>query len=306
VQATVTDANLVLGRLPPGVFLGGGMPLDAGAARAALGRLGADMGITAEQAALGVVALADEHMTQALRVISVQRGVDPGEFSLMAFGGAGGLHVCALAEALAIPRALVPPHAGVLSALGMLAAPRGRQLSHTLCLPLQDQDDTGLRARLQALTGQGRSELLAEGVPAENIRALYSLDLRYQGQRFTLNVDYHTVEAALAAFHAAHRRRYGHALDVPVELVNLRVALVADSEPIALTDSAAVQTGAPLQTVKLVDEELPVPVWRREALGSGQVHQGPALVVDDVSTTYVARGWRVGSQTGGCLLLEHC
>ena len=303
-QPTVTDANLVLGRLLPTVFLGGGMPLDAAAAHAVLGRLGEEMGATAEQAALGVVALANEHMAQALRVISVQRGIDPGEFSLMAFGGAGGLHVCALAEALAIPRALVPPYAGVLSALGMLLAPRGRQLSHTLCLPLQAQDDVGLKARLQALTEQGRAELLAEGVDGDCIRAGYSLDLRYRGQRFTLNVAYDTVEQALAAFHSAHHQRFGHALQVPVELVNLRVALSADSAMPDLAAPVPAYSGSPLETVGLVGEPQSVPVWRREALGVDRAHDGPLLIVDDAATTFVSTGWRVCSRQDGCLLLE--
>jgi len=305
-SATVTDANLVLGRLPPSVFLGGEMQLDAEAAHAALGRLGATMGLTPEQAALGVVALANEHMAQALRVISVQRGFDPGEFSLMAFGGAGGLHVCALAEALEMPRALVPLHAGVLSALGMLTAPRGRQLSHTLCLPLQDQDDKALLARLQTLSVQGRAELQAEGVAADSLRAAFSLDLRYQGQRFTLNVPYENIEQALTAFHRAHRLRFGHALGVPVELVNLRVALTADSEPVVLTGPASDRHGEPLQTVRLVGEEQAAPVWRREALGARQTHAGPLLIIDAVATTYVARGWQVTGQASGCLLLERC
>jgi N-methylhydantoinase A len=305
-QPTVTDANLVLGRLPAALFLGGGMQLDVHAARAALAGLGAAMGLSPEQAALGVVALANEHMAQALRVISVQRGLDPGEFSLMAFGGAGGLHVCALAEALSMSRALVPPHAGVLSALGMLVAPRGRQLAHTLCLPLHEQDDAGLRTRLDELSRQGRAELLAEGVAGERIRATYSLDLRYRGQRFTLTVDYHAVEQALAAFHRAHLQRFGHALDVPVELVNLRVALVADGEPVALTETAPMLPGTPLQTVSLAGEAQPVPVWRRAALAGGRTHAGPLLVADGVATTFVAAGWCVTTLAGGCLLLERC
>ena len=132
----MTDANLVLGRLRASAFLGGGMQLDEQAARAALQPLAQAMGVSVEQAAHGVIELANEHMAQALRVISVERGIDPAAYTLTAFGGAGGLHVCALADALAMRHALVPIHAGVLSALGMLVAPRGRQLSHTLCLPV--------------------------------------------------------------------------------------------------------------------------------------------------------------------------
>jgi N-methylhydantoinase A len=304
-QATVTDANLVLGRLPSAVLLGGGMPLDAQAAHTALGQLGDAMGLTAEQAALGVVALANEHMAQALRVISVERGVDPREFSLMAFGGAGGLHVCALAEALSIPRALVPLHAGVLSALGMLTAPRGRQLSQALGLPLKEQDDARLQARLRALVSRGSAELLAEGVAAGHIRALFSLDLRYQGQSFTLNVPYENVEQALSAFHHAHRQRFGHALGMAVELVNLRVALLADSEPIAQAEAGFDRSASPLQEIRLVGEAQPVAVWRREALGTGRSYGGPLLVIDAVATTFVARGWRARCLPDGCLLLEY-
>ena len=129
---TVTDANLVLGRLQPDAFLGGSMSLDVEAAAVAVKTIAKRLQLGLEEAAHGIIALANEHMAQALRVISVQRGIDPRSYMLVSFGGAGGLHVCALADALGLSRALVPVHAGVLSALGMLAAPRSRQLSRTL------------------------------------------------------------------------------------------------------------------------------------------------------------------------------
>jgi len=305
-QATVTDANLVLGRLRPMTFLGGGMQLDAEAAHAVLAELGGHMGLSAEQAALGVVELANEHMAQALRVISVQRGIDPADFTLTAFGGAGGLHVCALCEALSVPRALVPIHAGVLSALGMLVAPRGRQLSRTLGTPLLEQDDALLHIQLQRLVEQGRDELLAEGVTADAIQAAFSLDLRYLGQRFTLNVDYHGVTQAAEDFHQAHRRRFGHALNTPVELVNVRVALSAGSHPIPLAASSSGPAGGPLEQALLVGEPQPAPVWRREDLEVGQSFSGPLLVIDRVASTYVARGWRGSRHASGSLLLERC
>jgi len=303
-QATVTDANLVLGRLRPAAFLGGGMPLQREAAVAALGRLGAEMGLTAEAAARGVIELANEHMTQALRVISVQRGIDPADYALMAFGGAGGLHVCALAEALAMPRALVPMHAGVLSALGMLAAPKGRQLSHSFCAPLQQQDDAGLHGRLDALVEQGRGELLAEGVAAQGIEAVYSLDLRYRGQRFTLNIPYRSIRQAVADFNQAHRQRFGHSLDVPVELVNLRVALSAGRGALPAGTPVAARTGQPLERATVIGERRPVPAWRREDLNIERTYKGPLLVLDAVASTYVARGWTLRLHRNGCLLLE--
>ena len=306
-EPTVTDANLVLGRLRPAAFLGGAMRLDQAAAQVVLGQLGKAMGLTAEQAALGVVALANEHMAQALRVISVERGIDPSEYTLLAFGGAGGLHVCALADALAMRRVLVPMHAGVLSALGMLAAPRGRQLSHTLCMPLLRQDDVGLRASLQALGDQGCNELLAEGIERAAVQSTFSLDLRYQGQRFSLNVPYQTIEQAADDFHRAHQQRFGHALDVPIELVNLRIGLAAGGATVTTSttrEATPNAAGRPLEEAWLVGEESPVPVWRRKDLDCGRSYRGPLLVVDPVATTYVAPGWCAGREAGGSLLIE--
>jgi N-methylhydantoinase A len=305
-EATVTDANLVLGRLQPAAFLGGNMRLDQDAARAVLKQLGSAMGLSAEQAAAGVVALANEHMTQALRVISVERGIDPADYTLLAFGGAGGLHVCALADALAMRRTLVPMHAGVLSALGMLAAPRGRQLSHTLCLPLLQQDDAGLRTRLRVLADQGLAELLAEDIPECAVQTAFSLDLRYQGQRFSLTVSYQSVEQAVGDFHRAHKQRFGHALNAPVELVNLRVGLSAGGAALLFAGPPPEPSARPLEQVSVVGERQPVPVWRREDLPGGRPHRGPMLVVDVVATTYVAPGWCVSRQAGGCLLMERC
>jgi N-methylhydantoinase A len=303
-QATVTDANLVLGRLRPTTFLGGNLRLDRQAAFAALGRLGAAMGLDAEQAAAGVVAVANEHMAQALRVISIERGIDPAGYALLAFGGAGGLHVCALAEALAMSRALVPPYAGVLSALGMLLAPRGRQVSQTVCTPLLQHDDAELVARLRGLADQGRRELLAEGVDAAAVRTEYSLDLRYQGQRFSLNVPYEEVARAGDEFHRAHRQRFGHALEAPIELVNLRVALSAGGAEPDFAEAASVSAGRPIAAACLAGVSRPAPVWRRSDLSPGQVYPGPLLVVDADASTYVAPGWAVSRQAEGCLLLE--
>ncbi len=302
-MATVTDANLVLGRLPRSLRLGGEVSLDVDAARAALARLGASMGCSGEQAAQGVIALANEHMAQALRVISVERGFDPADFSLMAFGGAGGLHVCALAEALGMARALVPAYGGVLSALGMIVAPRGRELSQSLCLPLQTQSDADLRRRLRQLAARGRNELLAEGVTSADIREAFSLDLRYRGQRYTLNVDYETPRQAAEAFQRAHQQRFGHTLTAALELVNARVTLAADAQRWAPAAGVPGVAGRPRDTARLVGVDAPVPVWDRHRLGQGR-RRGPVLIVDSVSTTYVSAGWTVVCDALGCLSLE--
>jgi len=302
-HATVTDANLVLGRLRPDAFLGGDMALDVAAAQQVVSELARQMGVSPEQAAHGVIDLANEHMTQALRVISVQRGIDPTSFTLTAFGGAGGLHVCALADALGLQQAMVPAGAGVLSALGMLVAPRGRQMSRTLSGLLDGCDEAGLLAAFQRLADQGLEELREEGVPHDVVDCNYSLDCRYAGQSFSLNIPFDSVAGAAEAFHQAHRQRFGHRLDVPVEVVNLRVALSAAGEQPSWRENGPDGSGKPLECVPLVGVEHPVPVWRPADLVSGHVYKGPLLVVDDLATILVASHWTLRVEGDGSLLL---
>jgi N-methylhydantoinase A len=179
---TVTDANLVLGRLAPEAFLGGRLRLDTVAARGALAGLARRLDLSPEQAALGVVRVANAHMAAALRLISVERGIDPRPFTLASFGGAGGMHVCDLATALGMTQALVPVQAGVLSALGMLASRPGRRLSRTWLGRLEQLDAALVDARLAELGAEGCRALAAEGVPQEAMALDYGLDLRYHGQ----------------------------------------------------------------------------------------------------------------------------
>ena len=302
-QATVTDANLVLGRLRPNAFLGGDMALDVAAAQRVISALGREMGVSPEQAARGVIDLANEHMAQALRVISVQRGIDPGGFTLTAFGGAGGLHVCALADALGLQRAMVPAGAGVLSALGMLVAPRGRQMSRTLNSLLDGCDEADLLAAFRRLADQGLEELREEGVPPDAVECGYSLDCRYAGQSFSLNIPFDSVAGAAEAFHQAHRQRFGHRLDVPVEVVNLRVALSAAGERLSWQGNIPDGSGKPLECVSLAGVDHPVPVWRPADLACGPAYDGPLLVVDDLATILVATGWTLTVGDDGSLLL---
>lgn len=302
-QVTVTDANLVLGRLLPAAFLGGAMRLDTAAARQALARLARRMQVGVEAAAAGVIAIANEHMAQALRVISVQRGVDPRNFVLTSFGGAGGLHVCALAEALGMARALVPVHAGVLSALGMLVAPPSRQLSRTLTGVLGDIGETVIETELQALAAQGRAELAAEGGDADAVEAAFSLDLRYRGQSYTLNLAWQGCVATCDAFETLHAQRYGHRLDSPVELVTVRCGLQGPALKVRLPPLAAGNAAVPGHTAA-AGHSRPVPVYARAELGAGQRLDGPALVTETVATTWLPAGWSCAVDAVGNLLLE--
>ena len=306
LEPTVTDANLVLGRLQPDAFLGGRMRLDVVAARAAVMRVAEPLGFDVETAAAGIVRIANEHMARALRVISVQRGVDPRDFTLASFGGAGGMHVCALAEALAMRNALVPVHAGVLSALGMLAANPGRQLSRTH-IGLLDELGEGLSARFEDLTAEGREALRKEGHGAESLTATHSLDLRYLGQSHTLNVPWcGDPEMVRQAFHQSHAQRYGHALGEPVEVVNLRVAVRADSAVFAL-DSAPEGTlrVSAADQIQVVGCPRPVSVHQRQTLPAGAVITGPAVITETVSTTWLAPDWTAQVDAFGNLLLQH-
>ena len=302
-EATVTDANLVLGRLRPKAFLGGTMSLDEAAARQVISNLAQEMGVSPRQAAQGIIQLANEHMAQALRVISVQRGIDPAGFTLAAFGGAGGLHVCALADALGMHQALVPDAAGVLSALGMLVAPRGRQMSRTRRGLLSEQSDASLQRALQQLSDQGLEELQEEGVQREVVTCTCSLDLRYAGQSFSLNIPFESVAEAAEAFHQAHRQRFGHRLDIPVEVVNLRVALSATGEQPVWQERETKGNDKPLELADLAGFGQPVPVWQPVNLTGGQLYEGPLLVVDDVATVLVEPGWVLRKAADGSLLL---
>ena len=302
VEATVTDANLVLGRLRPDAFLGGGMSLDASAAQAAVARIGAALGVDAVSAAAGIVRVANEHMARALRVMSVARGVDPRGLTLACFGGAGGLHVCALAEALGMRRALVPVHAGVLSALGMLVARPARHLSRTHTGLLADVDETAIAAMLSALADQGRAALLAEGVAATDIESRASIDLRYRGQSYAINLPWTGRDATAEAFHRQHATLYGHRLAQPVELVTLRVKLqgAAGTIPLAETTGAA----SACTHADFPGCATPVVVIPRAGLRAAENLVGPALITETVSTTWLAPGWRCTVHASGSLLLE--
>ena len=303
---TVTDANLLLGRLLPDAFLGGGMSLDRAAAERAMARVATALDCSLEEAALGVIRVANEHMSHALRVISVQRGIDPRGFTLASFGGAGGLHVCALADSLGMKKAMIPIHGGVLSALGMLVAPRGRELSRSNIALLKALEAQQIESIFQQLEQQGVEALVEEGVEVEQLEQLRSVDLRYQGQSFTLNLPWSGSGQVGVDFHQAHQARYGHNFDFPVELVNVRVRVRERNElpfSLELPEATAVEIG-PETHVELVEIGA-VPVYPRSQLQVGQQLRGPALITEQVSTSLVEPGWNCTVDRSGVLLLEH-
>lgn len=306
-EPTVTDANLVLGRLLPGAFLGGGMRLDQAAAEQAVMVVARELRLSMYEAAAGIIRIANEHMARALRVMSVQRGIDPRQMTLVSFGGAGGLHVCALAEALGMRQAMVPVNAGVLSALGMLTAPRGRQLSRTHQGLLAEMTAAEIDTALAKLRIEGESSLIREGLDPISISVRPSLDLRYLGQSYTLTVPWRMdagCPGSAEAFHMAHQERYGHSLDLPVELVNLRLQLQGPRPQLSLAQFETEEAAGPSSYTTLYGIDDVVPIWARGQLAAGQELEGPALITETVSTTWLAPGWLCQVDPYGNLMIS--
>jgi len=303
-KATVTDANLVLGRLIPSEFLGGGMTLDLDAASAAIQPLAKTLGLSIEEAAAGIIQVANEHMARALRVISVARGHDSQDFRLCCFGGAGGLHICALADAMGMKKAMVPVHGGVLSAMGMFLAPVQRQLSLTHQAPLVTIKDESIDAMFIRLEQKGLQAIKKEGFSVAECHTERSLDLRYTGQSSSLNVPFIARQQAVDDFHALHEQRYGHRLESPVELVNVRVGVKENKAPptLARLDQGAGSLSPHKEkTVHGINEA--VALIHRNELLAGDSFDGPALILETNATTWIEPGWTVDCDEFGNLML---
>ena len=309
--ATVTDANMVLGRLLPDAFLGGRMQLDKARAEQALGAIAHRLGLNVEQAAQGVIDVVNDHMVRALRVMSVQRGEDPKDYSLVSFGGAGGLHVCALADALGMQRAIVPVYAGVLSALGMLAADATRERSRSINTLIKDCSDSAIAAMFSELVAQaGRAFAVETTASADTaasragqIDTRLSVDARYRGQSNTLNLDWNALASLAEAFNAAHEHQYGHRIETDIELVNLRVRASIQQPPLSLPRW---QPTEPLDEkfTHLPGAKSRVRIINRAGLAAGQTITGLALITETSSTTWLDQAWAATVDSTGNLLLK--
>ena len=223
----------------------------------------------------------------------------------MPFGGAGGLHVCALADNLGMKQALVPIHAGVLSALGMVVAPHSRELSHTINTLLDGVDEAIVIRQLELLAVKGRKERTDEGIAAEDMKFCFSVDLRYKGQSYTLNVPWEGSRNSIESFHRLHQKRFGHQHQQPVELVNVRVKVSAPCLPINLPILPMAKQPPQLNTsAEVYGIEKKVAVYQREQLLHGQTLSGPVLIGEQVATTWVEKNWNVRVDRYGNLLLQ--
>jgi N-methylhydantoinase A len=286
-RATVTDANLLLGRLDAESFLGGGVQLDRGRTeelmRAQKGALE-----TAEEFAAGILRVAETQMEKAIRVISVERGHDPRDFTLVAFGGGGPLHACSLARALRIPRVLIPALPGALSAVGILLADTVRDFSRTVML--RGEAIGNLEEIFAELERQGANEFAAEDLEGT---ALRSVDLRYRRQGYELNVEYEPLAPArsIEAFHDLHRQRYGFSDEArPVEIVNLRLRMSAVGESYhpmrrEITQGDGRAAFYAERDVYFEGRFRSTRFYRRELLAPGDAIEGPAMITEYTAAT---------------------
>ena len=306
---TVTDAHLVLGRIGADGLLGGKFHLDVARAREWLRRTRGPMR-TVEQFAQGILDVVETNMEKAIRVISVERGYDPRDYTLVSFGGAGGLHACALAAALEIPRALVPRFPGGLSALGILRADVVKDFSRTILLPVESPQSASrvLRREFRAINARATNDLRREGFSGSQIKIEHLLDVRYIGQAYEL-----TVPASgnfSAAFHRAHAKRYGYSDPVrPVEIVNVRARAIGVTPKPALPkiERASAEASTALVATRKVyfgGRLQPARIYDRGRLRAGNRLRGPAIITEYSATTVLLPGWMARVDAYGNLLLE--
>jgi N-methylhydantoinase A len=303
-QPTVTDANVVLGRVDPGYFLGGKMELDVDAARSAMAGLAAELNLEPLELAEGILDVINAKMAQAIRTITVEQGIAPSDFAIVAFGGAGPMQAAFLAEELEISEVIVPVFPGAFSAWGML----GTRLRHDYTTPyyraVADIDRDEIRVLLGELADQGRSSLRADGVADDKIEVTWLVDLRYVAQEYSLPVEMNIADvddpefaAKLAErFHVVYDQRYGHANPAaPVEFVSLRATAYGDlgragAKELDGADKASAAAPASREVV-FGRRAYDVTVALRDALAPGAAIAGPAIIEEETATTVVPPGW---------------
>jgi len=301
----VTDANLLLGRIPLSARLGGSMSLDCELTRVAFSIYGEKLGLEAEAAAQAVLAIAEEHMAAALRVVSVQRGYDPAEFTLLCFGGAGGLHACSLAEKLGMNTVLFPVASGAFSALGMLAGNQSGEFSRSRRIAL---DSENAAATLSGLFDELEQEALSQ-MQGLKLNFERRVDMRYQGQGFHITIDLLTddlpdlQQKLEQRFELAHLHAYGHKLERPVEMMTARLTAVVDKPAMRLPELNLQGSVEPVSRSEVFGRGS-VPHYNREQLPAGFSVHGPALILEPTSTLWLEQGWRMQVDTFGHLILK--
>jgi N-methylhydantoinase A/oxoprolinase/acetone carboxylase beta subunit len=315
-DATVTDASLVLGYLDPAYFAGGSLSLDREKAIAAVEQtIAKPMGLSVEQAALGIHRIVNAQMAEGIRLVSIKRGFDPREFTLVALGGAGPLHAVPLAMELDIGRVLVPRHPGLLSAAGLLAAPVEHEVAAAFGRPLAGLEVNEIRQALDELDQRADQLMAAEQLRTDSIERRHCADVCYIGQSYTLEVELDLTAADAIArmyedFLAVHERVHGHATRSPAQIVNLRsVHRAATGHELPATEETNDLPATPAKRmIRIAGSEgsLDAAVYRRRDLAIDQIQiiKGPAIIEQDDTTTLLPPGWNAKVIASGSLLLE--
>ncbi|MCX7361587.1 MAG: hydantoinase/oxoprolinase family protein [Alphaproteobacteria bacterium] len=316
-EPTITDANLVLGRLNPDKLLGVDHPVTLDHVRGLIAdKVGTPLGLDADAAAAAILRIANDRMAGAIRLVSLSRGHDPRDFALFAFGGAGPLHAAALARELAIPTVLVPARPGITNALGCVVADMRHDFVRTVNKPLSAIDDAAIARIYAEQSEEGEATIRREGVPVRELRRVHSADMQFQGQSHILSVAVDSpaigVEGLRKAFAAAYWRRFGIELaEIPPVLVNLHTAVIGVRPEIALELLAAgeraptltaAQTGE--RRVWFADGWRATPVYARDRLPLDAAFEGPAILEQLDCTTVVEPGDRVTQDKLGNLLIS--
>mgnify|MGYP006275326867 CR=1 FL=1 len=299
-EPTVTDANVVLGRIPSSAQLGGRMELDREAAHDAVATIAEERGTTVEEAAQAILDIANENMHSALRVVSVERGYDPREFGLVAFGGAGPMHANALADVMGAYPLIIPPGPGVMSAFGFLTSDIQNEFAETYLETEADVDGTDIYDALRALEAEASDWLVSEGVDEADHAFDYVADCRYFRQDIQMSIpvaiENLREEAGLAEikddFEARHDRQFGFSLDAPLEIANLRVIGKGTLQGVTIEEHEAAGTdpsAAELDTTEVYFDDAyhETPVYDRDRLRAGNELDGPAVITEDDSTVVV-------------------
>ena len=315
-RPTLTDAHLVAGTLGDTTALGGRIILDTAAATKAISAVAADLSLDIERTAEGIVALATANLEGAIRNVSIERGEDPREYTLVAFGGAGPLHAGQLIRDLAMPAAVIPRYPGLFSAAGLLAADLRMDDAITVLQILDEAAVAGIGEWMAAAAGTLTLQLQADGIDPNRIRAVGSIDCRYVGQGYELNVPVGDVAlpdlaAIVERFHGLHHGIYGHSSDDAIEAVTLRVsafggrpqASVATTIPPG-DDARPEPIGQRDMMVRGEQQRVPTPVYRRTSLGAGSVLAGPAIVEQLDSTIVILPGQAARTDEYGNMWLK--
>ncbi|PRG05071.1 hypothetical protein C6Q21_19060 [Burkholderia multivorans] len=313
---TVTDASVVLGYIDPAYFAGGALTLEPERAREAIyTHVAKPLGVSIEQAALGIHRVVNAQMAEGIRLVSVKQGVDPRGFTLLPLGGGGGMHVTSLAMDLGMSRVLVPRYPGVLAAYGLLSAPVEHEASSAFGRDVDRTSVADVDAALEALDARCDALMANEAIGSEALQRRYFADVCFVGQSYTLEVpfdrsDAQPLEALVNAFYAQHHRVYGHCTPGRVRIVNLRSVHRVPAPQLPESAYAPAREGAPntfTRAIVISAEGGPVDarVLRRESLPVGFTFEGPAIVEQADTTTLVHPGWRGEVDAAGNLLLNH-